>query len=256
MHGMSDRGRWFDWRVRTGVAILTVVLVGAVLPPGLAQAASPWPTATCGPQVYGGVLGCATVASAGGTTSLVTLYIASTKYEGFEVNSFQILTLTQPTNVVPNLCKSHGTTQNANDVTLFITQCSEKIAPGSSAQVCFDGGGYTGEGVGGNGTPGWAASPEVPNDASSAWPVAAVAKCPVSASSGTGSGAPAASKCVVPNIRGEKASVAERAIVRAGCKVGTLKHVHSTRARNGIVITQSPRAGAKGTKVNLDVGQV
>jgi hypothetical protein len=255
---LSGRGRRSKPVFRVAVAMLPLLTTGALFLSGSAQAASAWPTA-CGPEENGSVIGCATVAPAGGTMSEVTLYDASTQNEGFEVSFFEIWTVTAPTNIQPSACSAQGTTVGTNGTTYFVIKCSEKVAPGSSAQVCFDGGGFTGDGPNGNGTPPWVTSPPLPNDRPTAWPVGAVSGCTAantSSSGGASTGPSKASKCVVPNVKGDKASTAAHAIVRAGCKVGTVKHVRSSRAKNGIVLTQSPRAGGRGPKVNLDVGKV
>jgi hypothetical protein len=252
----SSRGRLSQTYglVRLGTVTLVAVTLGAVLPSGLAQAVSDWPTAICGPQVNGSVMGCTTIASVGGSTSLVTIYVATTELNTV-VTSFEIFTPTEPTNVVPSACTADSTPMEQGGVTYFAIQCNEKIEPGSSAQVCFDGGGFTGDA--GNGEPSWAANPSLPTDAPEAYPVAAVSTCTASDTSGSGGGkgSPGTKRCVVPNVRGDTASSAEHAIVRAGCKVGTLAHIRSTRAHNGIVISQSPRPGSSGLRVSLRVGK-
>jgi parallel beta-helix repeat protein len=50
-----------------------------------------------------------------------------------------------------------------------------------------------------------------------------------------------ARSCVVPNVKGRMLRGARRAIVRAGCRLGTVRSRYST-ARKGRVISQSPRA--------------
>jgi PASTA domain/F5/8 type C domain len=63
--------------------------------------------------------------------------------------------------------------------------------------------------------------------------------------------------CVVPNVRRRTLVAARRAITRAGCSVGRVRRVRSTRAR-GRVVSQSPRPGARrprGTRVNLVVSR-
>jgi parallel beta-helix repeat protein len=60
-----------------------------------------------------------------------------------------------------------------------------------------------------------------------------------------------ARRCVVPNVKGRTLRVARSAIVRAGCRLGTVRSRYS-RVRKGRVISQSPRAG-RGVAVGLRV---
>jgi PASTA domain len=61
-------------------------------------------------------------------------------------------------------------------------------------------------------------------------------------------------RCVVPNVKRKALALARQAIRRAGCTVGRIRRSHSASVRNGRVISQSPRPGARraaGTRVNL-----
>jgi hypothetical protein len=65
-------------------------------------------------------------------------------------------------------------------------------------------------------------------------------------------------KCNVPRIKGMKLPAAEKALRRAHCKVGKVKHMSSRKVRRGRVMTSSPRAGrhlAAGTKIELFVSK-
>jgi Tol biopolymer transport system component len=67
---------------------------------------------------------------------------------------------------------------------------------------------------------------------------------------------PPKARCKVPRVIGLKLAAARRHIVKAHCRVGRVRHVHSKRV--GRVVAQSPRAGAvrpRGTRVSLTVGR-
>jgi PASTA domain len=67
----------------------------------------------------------------------------------------------------------------------------------------------------------------------------------------------AGQRCRIPNVRGRTLRGARRAIVRAGCRVGTVKSRYSA-ARKGRVISQSPRGGRRvrrGFRVNLSLSK-
>jgi hypothetical protein len=64
--------------------------------------------------------------------------------------------------------------------------------------------------------------------------------------------------CVVPRVVGFTLTSARKLIKRAGCRVGTVTFVHSTRIPKGGVISSRPRAGAHvphGTSVRLTVSR-
>ena len=71
-------------------------------------------------------------------------------------------------------------------------------------------------------------------------------------------GTPGATQgCVVPKLIGKTLVAARRAIVAAHCSVGAIRRAVSTRAKQGLVVSQTPPAGAKrarGTRVALVVG--
>jgi hypothetical protein len=65
-------------------------------------------------------------------------------------------------------------------------------------------------------------------------------------------------KCTVPRTKGMKLPAAERALRRAHCRVGKIKHVTSRKIRSGRVMGTTPRAGrrlAAGAKVQLSVSK-
>ena len=60
----------------------------------------------------------------------------------------------------------------------------------------------------------------------------------------------------VPKLAGKTPAAAEAALVKAGLKVGMVRHQETTKAKPGTVVDQAPKAGAKlaqGKKVNLVV---
>lgn len=64
--------------------------------------------------------------------------------------------------------------------------------------------------------------------------------------------------CKVPNVRGKKLAVAKASIKKARCTVGKITRRASKRAKNGRVLSQSPRAGVtvpSGGKVKLVVSK-
>ena len=68
----------------------------------------------------------------------------------------------------------------------------------------------------------------------------------------------AAQQCVVPKLVGKTLVVARRAIVAAHCSVGPVRHAVSTRAKKGLVVSQTPPAGAKRVRdfaVTLTIGR-
>ena len=77
--------------------------------------------------------------------------------------------------------------------------------------------------------------------------------------SGTGTGTPAgaATRCLVPKLRGTRVKAARLSLKSSGCRVGKIKRVHKA-GRRGRVLRQSVRAGKTmpvGTRVNLRVGR-
>jgi hypothetical protein len=67
---------------------------------------------------------------------------------------------------------------------------------------------------------------------------------------------PAKPKCVVPNLVHDKLKAAERAVRKAGCRVGKVTRRHSSRIAKGRVISTRPRAFSVRklhTKVGLSV---
>jgi hypothetical protein len=68
----------------------------------------------------------------------------------------------------------------------------------------------------------------------------------------------ASSVCKAPRIKGMKLPAAERAIRRAHCQVGRIRHERSKKVRQGRVISTSPAAGRQfraGWKVELFVSK-
>jgi eukaryotic-like serine/threonine-protein kinase len=65
-------------------------------------------------------------------------------------------------------------------------------------------------------------------------------------------------KCHVPNVVGQKLAKAKARIVSRHCRVGRITRAHSTLAKKGRVLSESPKAGKtlrKGARVNLRVGR-
>jgi hypothetical protein len=63
--------------------------------------------------------------------------------------------------------------------------------------------------------------------------------------------------CVVPKLIGKKLGAAKRAIRKAHCRVGNVKHHRSTRRHRNRVLSQSPEPGRhlrRGAKVSVTVG--
>jgi eukaryotic-like serine/threonine-protein kinase len=64
--------------------------------------------------------------------------------------------------------------------------------------------------------------------------------------------------CKVPHVVDKKLSSAEKAITKAGCKVGRVSKKHSSKVAKGKVISEKPKAGSTkpaGTKVSLTVSK-
>jgi uncharacterized delta-60 repeat protein len=64
--------------------------------------------------------------------------------------------------------------------------------------------------------------------------------------------------CIVPNVRGQTLSAARARLVRAGCRLGTVRRTHSSTVGRGRVISQRPRARtrlAELAKVSLVVSR-
>jgi uncharacterized delta-60 repeat protein len=51
--------------------------------------------------------------------------------------------------------------------------------------------------------------------------------------------------CVVPSVRGQTLAVARTRLVRAACRLGTVKRAYSRTVKRGRVVSQRPRAGAR-----------
>ena len=69
---------------------------------------------------------------------------------------------------------------------------------------------------------------------------------------------PPAVKCKVPKTKGMKLGAAEKALRRAHCRVGKIKHEKSRRVRSGRVASTTPRAGRTlkaGRKIELFVSR-
>jgi hypothetical protein len=65
-------------------------------------------------------------------------------------------------------------------------------------------------------------------------------------------------RCVVPNVRGKTIAGARTALVRARCTLGRVSRTFSARVRQGRVVSQSRRPGARlarGTRVNVVVSR-
>lgn len=75
--------------------------------------------------------------------------------------------------------------------------------------------------------------------------------------SGSGHASVQVEACRVPRVIGRRLAKAKRAIVRAGCSVGTISRKTSSKRQKGRVVSQKPRPGMvlrKGARVRLWVG--
>ena len=64
--------------------------------------------------------------------------------------------------------------------------------------------------------------------------------------------------CTVPNVKGKTLPRAKRAVVRAHCRVGKVRHAYSKIVKPGRVMSERPKPGTvlrKGGKVNLVVSR-
>jgi beta-lactam-binding protein with PASTA domain len=52
-------------------------------------------------------------------------------------------------------------------------------------------------------------------------------------------------RCVVPRLKGKTLLAARRALVRANCRLGTVKRSYSVSTRAGRVISQRPATGRR-----------
>jgi hypothetical protein len=226
----SGRGAWAR---RTALIACAAASVVAVAP------ASVW-----GAQPTGSL----TVSPITGSTESYVVTVANTgkvEISGFEFIAGSPESPSQPKQLVPSSnCSYHGP-----------IVCNVSLQPGASFQLCYQGaelslfeglvarlkptGEIYGIGAGSN----FRASP--------------VSACPVAGFT-TSSGSTGAGKCKVPKVVGKTQSSAEKAIRKAGCKVGTVKKKHSSHVKKGDVVSQGVGAGksvATGTKVGLVVSK-
>ncbi len=182
--------------------------------------------------------------SAGGYLVTVT-NTGKVEMTGFEFVAGSPESPSPPKQLVPgSACSYHG----------FVV-CNVSLQPGASFQMCYAGAELSffevdliarlkpeGEIFGNGAGAGFRGSP--------------VSACPLpgftsSASGGTG-------KCKVPKVVGKTQGSAEKAIRKAGCKVGKVKKQHSSHIKKGDVLSQGVSAGksvAPGTKVALVVSK-
>jgi len=69
---------------------------------------------------------------------------------------------------------------------------------------------------------------------------------------------PASARCRVPNVVRRTLAAARTALVRAGCRAGSVRNARSATVARGRVVSQSPKAGlrvARGTRVSLVVSR-
>jgi PASTA domain-containing protein len=69
---------------------------------------------------------------------------------------------------------------------------------------------------------------------------------------------PATARCLVPNVVRRTLAAARTALVRAGCRVGSVRNAPSATVARGRIVSQSPKAGrrvARGTRVSLVVSR-
>jgi beta-lactam-binding protein with PASTA domain len=67
-----------------------------------------------------------------------------------------------------------------------------------------------------------------------------------------------ASRCVVPSLRGKTLRSAKRLLVRAHCRLGTVRRQYSARVPAGRIINQRPRARMRlkvGAKVSVTLSR-
>ncbi|HEV2711962.1 MAG TPA: PASTA domain-containing protein [Gaiellaceae bacterium] len=69
---------------------------------------------------------------------------------------------------------------------------------------------------------------------------------------------PSAARCIVPSLRGKTLRAAKRLLVRARCRLGTVRWQRSARVPGGRVINQRPRAGTRlrvGAKISVTLSR-
>lgn len=232
-------------RARLGVAALAVLAVCAGSA-GVVSTATATPALTVAPDAYD-----LTISPAGGNTFQLTIAFGSSYAT---ITSFQLVTGNPTSNWSTSACTPSGPTSDPdfNGDTAYFTNCYVTVKSGTSVTVCFDGsgedGGYIPAGNPAGYQPIWntPATTTVAQDGYQVTPGAAVSGCTPSKIT--------APKCVVPNVKGVTLVAAKQAIVAANCKVGKIKRVKDKHAIvTGIVVSQHPRAGSKGPKVNLVV---
>ncbi|HJS96181.1 MAG TPA: PASTA domain-containing protein, partial [Solirubrobacteraceae bacterium] len=202
---------------------------------------------------------------AGGTASLSYVYSIASTQAGISSLAVAALDRFQPA-AVQITSPADGTTMSAGDVTLTGTATAGSgikslvvggqavsVAPGGtwSAQVPLSAGANT---ITALATDGAGATtqdqvtvvyqPPSPSSASSAPPT------PVTT--------PVAAKCRVPRVKGMKLHAAEKALRKAHCRVGKVKHVNSHKLARGRVMSTKPRAGRRfraGTRIELFVSK-
>lgn len=190
-------------RIGRSLSVLSAALAIAF---GAASASAAAPTAT------------ATLASAGASTFVLT--VTNTGNHTFSVFGASP-TSGSVTNVKPSPACQGGS---------FLL-CKLTVAPGATARACFDDNQIN-------------ASDHTLVTLGSGGPThetiffatlsPSVANCPVHA---------ATTRCVVPNVTGQKQAAAGHAITKAHCRVGYLRQKHSTNVKKGRVISQSPAPG-------------
>ncbi len=229
-----------DLRARVGRVLLPVCIAGGLiaLVPAVASA-----SASTRAQ------GTLTVAPITGSTGSYVVTVTNTgkvEMTGFEFVTGSPESSSPPKQLVPSSACSYSG---------FIV-CNVSLQPSASFQVCYQGAELSlfevdliarlkpeGEVYGSGAGAGFRTAP--------------VAACPVpgfkSSPSGSGSGT-----CKVPTLAGKTQASAEKAIRKAGCKVGAIKKKRSSHVRKGAVVSQSVSAGkrvASGTKVALVVSR-
>jgi len=85
----------------------------------------------------------------------------------------------------------------------------------------------------------------------------AVSVTDAAGNSGSGQAAIRVASCQVPRVTGRGLTKAKHAIIGAGCSVGAISRIASSKRLKGHVLSQKPRPGSllkKGARVNLSVG--
>ncbi len=225
-----------------GGAVRRAVLLGCMAAGVIAVApVSAWAASAQGKLTVSPITG-----SASGYVVTVT-NTGKVEMTGFEFVTGSPESPSPPKQIVPSsACSYHG----------FIV-CNTSLQPGGSFQMCYTGAELSffevdliaklkpeGEIFGSGAGAGFRGSP--------------VTACPLPGFTSSTSGGGGSGKCKVPKVLGKAQVSAEKAIRKAGCKVGAIKKQRSSHVKKGDVVSQGVSAGksvASGTKVGLLVSK-